>query len=339
MKIQEIFSYDDLLLKPKYSEISSRSKVDTSVKLKCGTYSHPIIPANMKTIIGERMINAIIQSNGLAIMHRFMPLEEQLSLAIKFNNGALGESNLGFSIGVKDDDKEVVKKFYDVGTRILCIDIAHGDSKACVDMIKWMKDTYPEIYVIAGNVATGSGAVRLWKAGTDMVKIGVGSGSICTTRVETGNGIAQLSALMDVFEKRQEEFGDNAGNYPFIADGGIRTAGDVSKALCFADMVMIGNMFAGCVETPGEALLLGNKTVKSYVGSSTHKTAHVEGVVALVPTKGKFEDILLKITDGVTSCCSYQGVDNLTDLKESPEFVKITAAGLKESLPHDVILT
>lgn len=337
MIIEEGFSFDDLLLVPKHSNVTSRSNVDISVELKCGKFYHPIIPANMKTITGEEMALEVSGSGGLAILHRFMPLEDQIKIAQKFN-AEMNRGDLGVSIGVKDDDKEAVDAFYSVGTRIFCIDIAHGDSLACMNMIKWIKKSYSDCYVIAGNTATGSAAVNLWSAGADMVKVGVGAGSICTTRIETGNGVPQISALLDTFKARDKEYGSEARKYPFIADGGIKSVGDIVKALCFADMVMVGNMFAGCVETPGAVLNIGGRKVKEYVGSSTHKTTHVEGVAALVEPKGYFKDILLKITDGLTSGCSYQGVDNLRDLKNNPVFMKITSAGMRESLPHDVIL-
>ena len=230
---------------------------------------------------------------------------------------------------------------------MVCIDIAHGDSQQCVEMIQWLRNNHSELFIIAGNVATGSGAKRLWRAGANVVKVGVGPGSLCTTRIETGNGVPQLTALMDVAEAQRELMAlyktkDNPElakrQFPFISDGGIKDAGDIVKALCFADMVMIGNMFAGCEEAPGHVINIDGRSYKEYVGSSTHKANHIEGVAAIVPYKGSVDKILLKLTEGLQSGCSYQGAHNLSALKDNPVFIRITGAGLKESHPHDVIV-
>lgn len=330
---EETYSFDDVLLVPKHSEISSRSQVDLSVKLPFHTFSHPVIPANMKTVTGPEMIKAIIKSNGLAILHRFLSLEEQLAIVKETNN----HTNLGVSLGVKENDKLAAQQFHDLGTRIFCIDIAHGDSKACINMIEFLK-TLPDSYIIAGNVATGEAAVRLWKAGANTVKAAVGNGSICTTRIETGNGVPQISCIIDVYNARKTAFPDETHLYPFISDGGIKSAGDVVKALCYADLVMAGNFFAGCTEAPGDILNFQGKILKEYSGSSTYKTKHVEGVAALVEPKGSFQETLLKITDGLQSGCSYQGAKNLQELKNNPRFVKISQAGIRESNHHDVFL-
>lgn len=346
LNIRESLCYDDVLLVPQYSTVESRSKVDLSVNL-CGIhFDHPIIPANMKTVTGLDMSRFIVQSGGLAILHRFMDVDEQISISKEIKE--LGKlHHFAVSVGVKKTDAEVINRFVDVGVRIICVDVAHGDSNQCVDMVSWIKSQYPKVTVIAGNVATGSGARRLWVAGADVVKVGVGPGSLCTTRIETGNGVAQLTAIMDVavaqsslrgIERTRPQYAKTGREYPFIADGGLSSAGAIVKALCFADMVMAGNLFAGTDEAPGEKIEIGGRIYKSYEGSSTHKTNHIEGVTAMVPYKGPVEQVLTKLLEGLRSGCSYQGVDNLTDLKENPEFIKITNAGLKESHPHDVIL-
>lgn len=339
LKIEESLSFDDVLLKPKYSEVSSRSNVDTSVKINNFIFSHPVIPANMKTVSGKDMAKLICKSGGLAILHRFMPIEEQLSTVSEmYKKYTDSNKHVAVSVGVKKEDFDNISKFIEVGVKIFCIDIAHGDSKLCVEMIKHIKnfDTVNSITVIAGNVATGEAAFRLWQAGADVVKVGVGPGSLCTTRVETGNGVAQLSALAEVHQSRRYY----TNQYPnekkyIIADGGIKAAGDCVKALCFSDMVMIGNMFSGTDETPGEVLRVNGVACKEYVGSSTHKTTHIEGVAALVPTKGSAKDVLDKLLQGIKSGCSYQGCSSIDELQVAPIFVKITSAGLKESNPHN----
>lgn len=345
--IREGLTFDDVLLVPAYSDIGSRSKdVDVSVKWGGLEFSHPIIPANMKTVTGEEMAIKLIKSGGLAVLHRFMEEKEQLQIANRIFD-AHGNEHFAVSVGVKPSDREMVARFREAGIRIICIDIAHGDSKMCVEMVQWIKTNYPDMFVIAGNVATGSGSRRLWEAGADVVKVGVGPGSLCTTRIETGNGVPQLTALMDVAEvQRQLNELERTKHYPgekrrhfrIISDGGIKSAGDIVKALCFADMVMIGNLFAGCEEAPGRRVEIDKVLYKEYVGSSTHKTNHIEGVAALVPYKGTFNTIITNLIEGLQSGCSYQGARNLDELKDNPTFIRITNAGLKESHPHDVII-
>jgi len=722
--IKEGLTFDDVLLVPQHSNISSRSQIDVSVDLGKFHFSNPIIPANMQTVTGAEMAQAIVSNGGLAILHRFMPMTEQLEIAKSFDyiNLRNDVGHMAASVGVKDSDKQNVTQFAEVGVRIICIDIAHGDSEQCLDMIRWIKENHPKMFIIAGNVATGNAAERLWRAGADAVKVGVGPGcwsagtrilmsngtykniedvvpgdliinmtgtpvkvlnafctglrkvsrlknnsfytdsyvtpdhqfwvgdlssisqktfsskgfskildqksktipkqskykwkkisdaqddallfprniafqmpenfsihvgkmllnsnydlgyifgtflgdgtsthkiyksgpnyqikwsfglaendiaiklqhaiskcfdinasilektnilevsmsnnelsnflldfgkreekhlpenlfvsnkdylaglydglldsdghyekdsrnsikntssriielfniityilhnhlpnnsfdgkssgglknctaenlndaykartlksserrlthnfyvikllkyeeceleipvyditvdcdthsfiannmivhnSLCTTRIETGNGVPQLTALMEVSERRdhlindfvvygeqptsdRSEFTEVKSPMYIIADGGIKNAGDCVKALCFSDMVMIGNMFAGCVETPGQVIGIDGHTFKNYVGSSTHKTNHIEGVAALVPTKGRFKDVLTKLLEGLKSGCSYQGAHSIKELQYDPEFTRITNAGLKESHPHDVLVT
>ena len=350
--IRDGLSLDDILLAPKYSEIKSRSNVDTSVTIKGIKYSHPIIPANMQSITGEKMADAVVRSGGLAIVHRFMPIEDQLKiidtldfninnkLCLNFDGQPIDEQihvldYLAFSVGVKKEDKENVRRFINKGVKILCIDIAHGDSKNAIEMTEFIRWHYPDTTIIAGNVATSSGAKRLWDSGADVVKVGIGSGSLCTTRIATANGVPQLTALMDVATAREEyELNSNRKVY-VIGDGGIRNSGDCTKSLCLCDMVMCGAIFAGALETPGNIFSFNKETTyKEYRGSSTHKTNHIEGIVSMVPTKGSFESILNKLLEGIRSGCAYQNVDNLVDLRESPEFIKITNSGLIESRPH-----
>jgi len=344
MRIREGLTFDDVLMVPQYSEVPSRSKVDLTVQWGNYKFKHPIIPANMKTITGFEMAFEVCKSGGLAILHRFMPIEDQLAIAQDIIDN-FGDRNFAISVGVKEDDLKNFNRFVKEGVKIFCVDIAHGDSAHCVTFIAAMKSVCPEAFIIAGNVATKNGARRLWDAGADVVKVGVGPGSLCTTRVETGCGVPQLTALMDVAEAQKElealektKASSKKRIFPFIADGGIKKAGDIVKALAIADMVMVGNVFAGCEETPGEIMQIDGRTFKQYVGSSTHKTNHVEGVAAMVPTKGKFADILEKLIEGVRSGCSYNGARTLEELRDNPEFIRITNAGLIESHPHDVIL-
>lgn len=341
---QDSLCFDDVLLVPEYSEITSRAEIDLSVEFNGVKYKHPIIPANMQSITGEDMIIEIITSSGLAILHRFMDIEEQYTIARRIVN-KYGHCNFAVSVGIKSEDIEHIIYFHQLGVRIVCIDIAHGDSKHCIEMVKSIKNLFPDITVIAGNVATGPGAKRLWEAGADIVKAGIGGGSLCTTRIKTGNGVPQLTCIMDVAEAQKEmirlqhiRYPEIKRDFPFISDGGLKNSGDIVKALCFADMVMVGNIFAGCKETPGETHAINGIWHKEYAGSSTHKTNHVEGVIAWVPCKGTYSEILMPLLEGIQSGMSYQGVNNLSKLKNNPTFIKITNAGLKESHPHDVLV-
>lgn len=343
--IREGLTFDDVLLVPQHSPVESRSRVDLSVKWGDLKFDHPVIPANMKTITDQQMAMSVAASGGLAILHRFKSIEAQLEIS-KNVLDHFGDRNFAVSLGVKEEDIANFHSFLEIGVRIFCIDVAHGDSTQCINMIKKMRAINEQVFIIAGNVATGPGAERLWEAGANAVKVGVGPGSLCTTRIETGNGVPQLTALMDVAKVRDRLIEETKGDdffksnpqFPIISDGGIKNAGDIVKALCFADMVMVGNLFAGSVETPGQIMSIDGRTYKEYVGSSTHKTNHVEGVAAIVPTKGRFKDILDKLLEGVRSGCSYQGAHSIVELRDNPEFIRITNAGLKESHPHDVIL-
>jgi IMP dehydrogenase len=335
MKIEQGFCFDDVILKPKYSEILSRSEVDLSVDLgKEIILQIPIISANMPTVTEGIMAGTIAKIGGLALLHRFKTVEEQI--AMFFYSGALSKNfikSVGCSVGVNKKDQEDTDKLINAGVKIICIDCAHGDSSKCYQMTEWIAKKYPEVLLISGNVAAATGAVGLANCGANIIKIGVGPGSICSTRRETGCGNAQLSALAEVYEASQ-----NGTKYKMIADGGIRYAGDITKSLVFADVVMLGSLLAGSDEAPGNILIMNDKKYKEYSGSSTYKTTHIEGVSGLVPYKGSVKNIITKLMEGLKSGCSYQGVSNLIDLKKDPHFVQITNAGLIESHPHDITI-
>lgn len=337
------YTFDDVLLIPKHSKIESRSHVDTNVKLpRCGiTLSLPLVSANMKTVTDVKMAQTIRKLGGLAILHRFAEYEDLVQNFCAANLTLDTPGAVGVSVGIKPKDTSLVKDLYQLGCRVFCVDVAHGDHSAVEDFVADIRENHcPDACIIAGNVVTESGANRLWLAGADIIKIGVGPGSLCTTRVETGNGYPQLSALHNVTYGCYDHRSVNDENvWPmFIADGGIKSAGDCVKALCFADLVMIGNLFAGTDEAPGEIITSNGQKYKSYAGSSTHKQNHIEGVIALVPYKGSVEVVVQRLVEGIRSGCSYQGVATVSDLQKDPHFVVISNAGLRESHPHDVKL-
>ena len=171
--IKEGLSYDDVLLEPKYSPLTSRSEVNVSVKYKDFTFSHPIVPSNMKTIVDSKMIKATLAAGGLSILHRFMPIDEQIEMVKQTLTIQDANKHFAVSVGVQAIDKENIKKFVELGIKIICIDVAHGHSKLCMEMTSWIRKNYPNILIIAGNVATVSGARALWTAGADIIKCGV----------------------------------------------------------------------------------------------------------------------------------------------------------------------
>jgi IMP dehydrogenase len=369
-RVRKGYTFDDLLLVPQHSKVVTRSQVDLSVNLgKDIQLGIPIVSANMKNVTGLKMAQAISGMGGLAIIHRFANTNERLD-AVRQVSHYKQCDNVAFSVGVGGEELNVMHELVRLGAKALCVDVAHGDHENCIEMVREIRAAYPDVMIIAGNVATAGGAKRLNEAGADVIKVGVGPGSLCTTRVETGNGVPQMSALEEVYNV-SFDYGDpkeiaqrlantvspNANfdhmkaltntmlhslrdsekrKFKIIADGGIRRAGDIVKALCFADAVMLGSILAGTDEAPGTVVQVDGMPVKAYEGSSTHKTSHVEGVKAYVPLKGPVSPIIQSLLEGVRSGCSYQGVDNLVDLKDNPEFVEISNAGLAESHPHSV---
>jgi IMP dehydrogenase len=339
MKFEETLTFNDVLIKPSYSEIRSRSEIDLSINLSKGlNFTVPVFPANMKTIINLEVAEEFYKLGGMCLLHRFCSIDEQINILQTLQNKYEDIFDyVGVSVGVKEEDYKNVKTFYDLGVRIICIDVAHGDSKNCVFMTSFIHENFHDVFLIAGNVATSDGAFRLWLAGADAVKIGVGSGSICLTRTTTGVGVPQLSALIDVYETRAKN--PILKDKFIISDGGCSKVGDIVKALCFSDMIMLGNMFAGALETPGTVIKLDDgRQYKHYDGSSTHKSDYIEGVKAMVPAKNKIKEIVKNMLEGISSGCSYVGAKTLQELKTNAQFIKITNAGIIESHAHDVVV-
>jgi IMP dehydrogenase len=246
-----------------------------------------------------------------------------------------------------------VKALVDSAVDVVVIDTAHGHSFGVLEMVRKVKKQFPDLQVIAGNVATAAAVEDLIKAGADGVKIGIGPGSICTTRVVTGVGVPQITAIMDCAEMAAKY------DVPIIADGGIKQTGDVAKALAAgADTVMLGSMFAGLEESPGEKVLYEGRRYKMYRGMGSIsamkegskdryfqdveddiKKLVPEGIEGMVPYRGKLEEIVYQLIGGLRAAMGYCGVSSITELKSKTEFIQITAAGLKESHPHDVFIT
>ena len=264
-----------------------------------------------------------------------------------------GRPLVGAAVGVKGDFLERSESLLESGVDVLVVDIAHGHSENAMSTIRNIKKAFPDCELIAGNIATAHGAEDLIKAGVDAVKVGVGSGSICITRVITGSGVPQLTAVMDC-AKIGKDYG-----IPIISDGGTRTSGDATKALAAgASSVMIGSMLGGTDESPGTVLTKNGKRFKVYrgmaslaasIGRKSKETGSIsldddlndyvaEGVEAMVPYKGTVTDILKQLTGGVRSGLSYCGAHTIPQMQENAEFIKMSRAGFAESQPHDVSL-
>jgi len=264
-----------------------------------------------------------------------------------------GRPLVGAAVGVKGDFLERSESLLEAGVDVLVVDIAHGHSENAISTIRNIKKAFPDCELIAGNIATAQGAEDLIKAGVDAVKVGVGSGSICITRVITGSGVPQLTAVMDC-AKIGKDYG-----IPIISDGGTRTSGDATKALAAgASSVMIGSMLGGTDESPGTVLTKNGKRYKVYrgmaslaasIGRKSKETGSIsfdddlndyvaEGVEAMVPYKGTVTDILKQLTGGVRSGLSYCGAHTISQMQENAEFIKMSRAGFAESQPHDVSL-
>ncbi|MBR9977754.1 MAG: IMP dehydrogenase [Bacteroidetes bacterium] len=266
---------------------------------------------------------------------------------------SFGRLRVGAAVGIASDTMDRVKALVDSAVDVIIIDTAHGHSFGVLEMVKKVKKQFPALQVIAGNVATGGAVEDLIKAGADAVKIGIGPGSICTTRVVTGVGVPQITAILDCAAIAAKY------DVPLIADGGIKQTGDVPKALAAgADTVMLGSMFAGLEESPGEKVLYEGRRYKMYRGMGSIsamkegskdryfqdveddiKKLVPEGIEGMVPYRGKLEEIVYQLIGGLRAAMGYCGVATIAELKMKSEFMQITAAGLKESHPHDVFIT
>jgi IMP dehydrogenase len=342
MNIVPGYTFDDLLLIPKHSNIVSRQNVKLKSHLgKNLIIDLPICSSNMTNVTEHQMANAMASYGGMSILHRFCSVDEQVSLLKKCSNLNV----TGASIGILEESKGRLDALVEAGCRIICIDVAHAHQSEAIKMTQYVAKKYPKVLLISGNVVTAEGALALYNAGANVIKVGIGNGSICTTRIETGNGYPQLSALDIVYKASLADPKDflnktlvNDRKFSIMSDGGIRRVGDIVKALCFSDVVMLGSMLAGTDEAPGELTLHNGIMHKAYAGSSTHKSKHVEGVKAMVPLKGAVSKVLDRIKDGLLSGFSYQGANNITELQKDPSFVQMSNSGLAESLPHDVVL-
>lgn len=368
MKLDDIrlgLTYDDLLLVPQKSEVVP-AEVDTSAyltpKIKLNI---PLVSAAMDTVTESRLAIALARVGGIGMIHKNMSIEAQagqVKLVKEAEVGGNPKASLdskgrllvGAAVGVGANTMERVEALLQAGADVITVDSAHGHSKNILRVVAEMRATYPDLQIIAGNIVTKEAAADLIEAGANTVKVGIGPGSICTTRVVSGVGMPQASAVDEVATYCADK------GVCVIADGGLKYSGDIVKALALgADTVMLGSLLAATLESPGEVHEEANgKKFKTYVGMGSlaamkrgsadryfqKSTTSIEklvpeGIEAKVPYSGTVEEVAYQLVGGLKSGMGYCGAKDLMALRKNAHFVQITNAGLRESHPHDVDIT
>lgn len=357
---KDALTFDDVLLVPQYSEITP-DMADVSTKLT-NTFKMnvPFLSAAMDTVSEHKLVTALALAGGLGVIHKNMSIADQAKEVemvknYEFDNEKYkralidkkGRLCVGAAIGVTADMMDRVHALMDAGVDVFVLDSAHGDSKNIINAIKNLRLEYPSMELIAGNVATYEGALDLMKAGASAVKVGMGPGSICTTRIIAGIGVPQLQAVMDCARASKEM------NIPIIADGGIKYSGDVVKALAAgANTVMLGGLFATCEEAPGDIYESNGKKYRTYRGMGSieamakgstdryfqtgYKKFVAEGVQGIVEVKTTVEELVFQLIGGLKAGMGYCGSKDIPTLQEKGTFIKITNNALLESHPHDI---
>lgn len=341
MMFKEAICFDDVLLVPQKSTINSREEINLSTTLGKHKFRLPIISSPMDTVTESAMALSMFARGGLGIIHRYNTSQEQCEVvrevaAVLEETSSSNISKISAAIGTSSDFQNRIRFLHNCGVRIFCIDVAHGHHSLVETAIKTLRDTFDTaVTIVAGNVATGHAFEDLSDWGADAIRVGIGGGSICSTRIQTGHGLPTLQSILDCRD---------AGNADLIADGGIKTAGDIVKALAAgADMVMLGSMLAGSEQTPGDIFQSNdNKRYKVYRGMASPEAQiawrgearSLEGISTTIPYKGPVEDILFKLERNIKSGLSYTGATNLKELRAKAKFVKQTTSGLSESRTH-----
>jgi len=333
-------TYDDILMVPSYNHWESRRVVDISMRCKTGKLSLelPLLTTNMDTITGSAMANYIGAKGGIGVLHRYLSIQDNVSMFKECRYPVF------VSIGCSQEDLERTEALRDAGANLYCVDVAHAHAKYVGRTLKQIRTMLGEdACIMAGNVATYAGADYLAASGADIVKVGIGGGSVCTTRIKTGFGVPNLTAI-----KNCARVGRSV-----VADGGIRYPGDIVKALAFgADFVMVGSMLAGTRPTPGPVETRESPTgetikVKTYRGMASSEVQKdyygglaewktSEGVATEVPYREDEDEIIADIIGGLRSGLTYGGAATIGELQRKLDFIEITPAGRMESLPHRI---
>ncbi len=348
--IKEALTFDDVLLLPKYSNILPSNtniflRLTKKISLKV-----PFFTSAMDTVTESKMAIAIAKEGGMGIIHRNLNIKDQSNQVKKVKDRSL---LVGAAIGTNKEDLERAKVLCSNGIDLIVIDTAHGHSEKVLKTLIKIKKITKKIPICVGNVATGEAAKKLYNSGADIIKVGIGPGSICTTRMVAGIGVPQISAIMEVKKALKNK------NVKIISDGGIKFSGDIAKALAAgADAIMMGSIFAGTDESPGKKFKIKGKIYKQYRGMGSigamyagsasryfqknfkDKSKFVpEGVEGRVEYKGKVSKIIYQLQGGLRSSMGYIGAKNLKEINKKATFVKITKAGFYESMVHSVEMT
>ena len=348
--IKESLTFDDVLLLPRYSNVLPS---DTNISLnltKKITLKAPFLSSAMDTVTESRMAIAIAKSGGLGVIHRNLNIKNQTKEIIKVKSKNL---LVGAAVGTNKEDLLRSKSLIDNGCDLIVVDTAHGHSEKVLKILSKLKKINGKIPICVGNIATGEAAKKLYNSGADIIKVGIGPGSICTTRMVAGIGVPQISAVMDVKKALKKK------NVKIISDGGIKFSGDIAKALAAgADAIMMGSIFAGTDESPGKKFKYKGKLYKQYrgmgsIGAMSSGSANryfqknfkdkskfvPEGVEGRVIYKGSVSKIIYQLKGGLRSSMGYIGAKNLNQIIKNAEFIKITKAGFYESMVHSVEMT
>ncbi len=358
--IKKYLTFDDVLLLPNYSNVMPR---DTKVKTRLTNKLNikmPLISSPMDTVTEYDMALLMTLKGGIGIIHKNMTTDEQCEIIKKIKNydgpiredrasfNAEGKLIVGASLSCNEHSLDRAQRLINAGVDVLVVDSAHGHSDGVLKTVRKLRNELgEEVQIIAGNVVTPEGALALIEAGANAIKVGVGSGSICTTRIISGVGAPQLTAIMEVYRITSQY------NIPIIADGGIKYSGDVVKALAAgAETVILGSMLAGYDQSPGEVIEIDGKKYKSYVGMGSEaamsrgggdryfqnkiKKFVPEGIEAYKEYKGDAKEAIYQIIGGLKSGMGYNGAHDITELRNKAQFVEISYAGAVESHPHSV---
>ena len=332
----QAITFDDVLLIPSYNHHESRRIVDISVTDRLGklTLELPVMSSNMDTVTESKMANFMHSKGGIGVLHRFLSVEDNIK---EFKQC---EGQVFVSVGCSTAELERAEALRDAGADFFCVDVAHAHAKYVGKTLKSLRSILADRCIMAGNVATYAGADYLASCGADIIKAGIGGGSVCSTRIKTGFGVPMLTCIQDCARTDRS----------IVADGGLRTSGDIVKALAFgADFVMIGGMLAGTAPTPGEVIT--NKDgakVKRYRGMASreaqedflgqmHEWKTAEGVQTEVAYSDQQDAIIADIVGGLRSGLTYAGADTISELQRKLNYMQVTQAGRLESLPHKLM--